>query len=296
MPKKSKKGLDDDEIIIGYNSRNKKDKPPQKRNYKPNNKKQNKINSRKKKSKWKKIKKVLMFILKTILILGILVGIGAFLFVSPVFNITEIKVENASKISENTYIALSEIELGENIFRISKSQIIEKIKTESYVEDVEIKREYPGTILISVTERTPSYMVEKNGGMYAYIDKNGYYLEASTEKLELPIINGLETDIEELEVGSRISEEDLSKFNDIIKIIDALNNNEIETSQLVIDISDAKNYVLEFSTENKKVIIGDTTDLSTKMLWIKYFMEKSESEAGTIHLSDIQNVYFEPNE
>ena len=280
-----KKNRDEEEIIIGYNTKKKKDKPP---------KKKDKKSKRKKKNTWRKVKKVLLLLLKIILIIGILAGIGAFLFVSPVFNITEIRVENSNKISENTYISLSEIQIGENIFRISKSKIIEQIKQESYVENVEVKREYPGTVVITVTERTPAYMIEKNGEMYAYIDKNGYNLETTTQALDIPILKGTITDIENLETGARISDEDLSKFNDLIRIMDGIKNNNIQEKLLSVDISDDKNYILEFKNSNKKVILGDTSELSTKMLWIKYFMEKSEEEAGTVHLNDIENVYFEP--
>ncbi len=282
---RKKKNRDEEEIIIGYNTKKKKDKPP---------KKKDKKSKRKKKNTWRKVKKVLLLLLKIILIIGILAGIGAFLFVSPVFNITEIRVENSNKISENTYISLSEIQIGENIFRISKSKIIEQIKQESYVENVEVKREYPGTVVITVTERTPAYMIEKNGGMYAYIDKNGYNLETTTQALDIPILKGTITDIENLETGARISDEDLSKFNGLIRIMDGIKNNNIQEKLLSVDISDDKNYILEFKNSNKKVILGDTSELSTKMLWIKYFMEKSEEEAGTVHLNDIENVYFEP--
>lgn len=282
MPKKKRKKKDEEEIIIGYNSKNKRDNPPKKKKGK-----------KKKKSNWKNVKKVLLVLIKIILILGILIGIGAFLFISPVFNITEIRVENEYKISENTYIALSDIKIGQNIFRISKSKAIDRIKQESYVENVEIKREYPGTIVITVNERTPKYMIEKNGGMYVYIDQNGYNLETSMQALELPILKGTVTDIENLETGARIAEEDLAKFNDLIKIMDGIKSNNIEEKLLSIDLSDEQNYILEFSSSNKKVMLGDTSELSTKMLWIKYFMEKTE-EAGTVHLGNITNVYFEP--
>ena len=281
MPKKKRKKKDEEELIIGYNTKNKREKPPKKGK------------GKKKKKKSKKLKKILLLILKIILIIGILVGIGTFLFVSPVFTITEIRVENEYKISENTYIALSDIKIGQNIFRISKSKAIEKIKQESYVDSVEIKREYPSTIVITVNERTPKYMIEKNGGMYVYIDKNGYNLETSMQALDKPILKGIVTDVEKLETGARLEEEDLSKFNDLIKIIDGIESNNIEEKLESIDITDTHNYILEFSTSNKKVMLGDTSELSTKMLWIKYFMEKT-TEAGTVHLVDIANVYFEP--
>ena len=157
MSKKNKRRKpqkkEEEEIIIGYNTRQrKKDKPPKKK--------------KKSKNVWKKIKAILLTLLKIALILATIAGIGAFLFISPVFNIVEIKVENANKISVNTYIALSGLHTEENIFRINKTKIREAIKTESYVEEVEIRRDLPGTIVLTVEERTPRYEIEKNGGKW----------------------------------------------------------------------------------------------------------------------------------
>ncbi len=285
MSKKNKRRKpqkeEDEEIIIGYNTRQrKKDKPPKKK--------------KKSKNVWKKIKAILLALLKIVLILATIVGIGAFLFVSPVFNIVEIEVENANKISVNTYISLSGLQIEENIFRINKTKIREAIKTESYVEEVEIRRELPGTIIITVEEREPKYRIEKNGGLYMYIDKNGYYLEETTENINMPILRGIKTDIESLKPGDRMIKEDLEKFNDLIKIIDGVKSNNIEELS-IINMSDKSNYVLEFISDQKKVMLGDISNLSTKMIWIKYFMTNEENKKGIIHLNT-ENVYFAPEE
>lgn len=303
--KKSKAYNIDEEVIIGYNIGKKKTSPPKKKNNsnkkktsKKNNKTKNnttvkKQNPIEKKKKWDKIKRIMLILLRIILILTVIFGVIAFLFISPVFNITKIKVENASKISENTYISLSEIEIEENIFKISKSRIRELIKEEPYVEEVEVKRELPGTVSLIVTERMPSYMIEKSG-MYIYIDKNGYALETSTESLDLPILKGVRTDLDNLKMGERLLDEDLAKFNDLIKIIDSVKNNDIE-ELTSIDISNENSYVLGFETEKKEATIGDTSNLSTKMLWIKYFIEKRREQNGTIHIEGT-NIYFAPEE
>ena len=295
--KKSKKYNIDEEIIIGYNTSTKKDNPPKKKTNikrkKSNNKTIKSSKNKRKKSKFEKIKKILFTIFRIILILAILAGIFAFLFISPVFNITEIKVENASKISENTYISLSEIQIGENIFKVNKSRVRSLLKYEAYVDDVEVKREFPGTIHLTITERIPKYLIEKEG-MYIYIDKNGYALEISPESLELPILKGIITDINTLTMGNRLYESDLEKFNDLIKIVDGIKNNKIEEKLTSIDISNDDNYILEFEEEDKKICLGDISNLSTKMLWIKYFMNERREDSGVIHL-EAKDVYFTPN-
>ena len=221
-------------------------------------------------------------------------GIIAFLFVSPVFNITEIKVVGAEKINESVYIALSEVQLGENIFKVSKTNIKNLIKTESYVDKVNVERVYPGTIKISVKERKTSYNIENNG-VYVYIDKNGYILEVNANPYQAVMLEGITTDLNNLELGSRLNEEDLSKFNDLIKIMNSINNNNLQDRLTSINISDDSNYILNFKNDNKIIELGDTNDLITKASWIEHFLDEENESKGTLHLNT-QYVYFSPAE
>lgn len=189
---------------------------------------------------------------------------------------------------------MSGIEIGENIFGINKNAGIVEIKKEPYVESVEINSTYPNKIEIAVVERTVSYILEQNGRYY-YIDKNGYILETSLSSIDFPEVKGYTTNLEEKELGERLNEEDLSKFNDLIKIIDAVKSNIIEAKLTGINIQDDKNYILEFKEENKNIMLGDTKDLSAKMAWINLFIKEKKSESITIHLNT-GNVYFSPKE
>ena len=221
-------------------------------------------------------------------------GIIAFLFISPVFNIIEVKVIGAEKINESVYIALSEISLGENIFKISKTNIINAIKTESYVDEVNVKRVYPGTVEISVKERKTAYNVEHNG-IYVYIDKNGYILETNPEPYAVVTLEGIDSDLNSLELGDRLNEEDLSKFNDLMKIMNSLSKDNLKDKLTSINISDEKNYILNFKNDNKIIELGDTSDLSTKTSWIERFIDEEKDKKGTIHLNT-KDVYFAPAE
>ena len=89
-------------------------------------------------------------------------GIIIFLFISPIFNITEVKIKGSDQISESVYIALSEIEIGQNIFEIRKADVKNKIEQEPYVEEAVIKNIYPGTVEITVQERYLAYVAEMN--------------------------------------------------------------------------------------------------------------------------------------
>lgn len=300
MSKKGKRTEEDEELIIGYNSKPKKDKPPKKKKKRKEKEQEIKEEKPKKKIKKKKkkkhrinFKKILLILLKLIIAIGLIAGIILFLFVSPVFNIQEIKVSGASEISENVYIAMSGIEIGENIFNIDKSTIRSEIKKEPYVESIEIKCIYPKTVELNITERTVSYVIEQNG-KYFYLDKNGYLLESSLSPLAFQVIKGVKTELEELENGTRIEKEDLDKFNDLIKIVDAVKNNNITAKLSSIDITDNDNYILEFAEEKKNVMLGNTLDLSAKMAWINLFIREKKNESGNIYLNT-KDIYFSPN-
>lgn len=215
MPKKTRKTKEydiDEEIIIGYNSKKKMDNPPKKTKSKKQIKRTDKVKQiekpkgNKKKQKKKKRKSNIKKFFKTLLKLFIVIGIGAaiilFLFVSPVFNISEITVTGAKEITDSVYIAMAGIEVGQNIFGINKISAIEEIIKEPYVESVEINSIYPNKIEIIITERKAKYISEKNG-KYFYLDKNGYILDASVSPLDLPKINGISTDLESVGINRK---------------------------------------------------------------------------------------------
>lgn len=310
MPKKKKKyKKEEDElgrdIIIGLNTKKQSDNPPKIKEKKKTKKKKKKIKKPKqeeikqkkkvkKKKRKSKIKKILKLLLKIIIILGIIVGIGAFLFISPVFSIQEINVNGAKEISDSVYKAMSGIEIGDNIFSVQKTSIIQEIKKEPYVETVEIKSVYPNKIEINIVEREISYLAEQNG-RYFFIDKHGYILETNLAPLDYLIIKGCNTNFETLKEGDRIGEKDIVKFNDLIKIVDAMQVNNIEAKLTSIDISNDENYVLELSEEKKTVMLGNTQDLSAKMAWINYCIRQNKNESGIIYLNS-NPIYFSPKE
>lgn len=291
MPKNKREKINlENEIIIGMNN-----KKIDNRTTKNRPKNVGQASKRKKEEKAKKRRKIyrrIKKIIEILFLLGILIGALIFFLMSDIFNIKSINVENNEKISTETYVSLSGIQLEENIFSISKRNSIENIKTNAYVEEVKIKRKLPDTILITTQERKTAYIL-KYGNAYAYIDNNGYILEINDEILEVPMITGITTETQEITPGNRLNEEDLYRLDDVIKIIDSLKTYEIYDALTSIDISNKENYKVVFEREGKVAYIGDTSDLSTKMLYIKYIIQEQKKVAGDIYLNE-NNVYFSP--
>ncbi len=74
----------------------------------------------------------------TALLIIIIAGI-IFALVSPIFNIKEIDVSNNEQIKTETIVSLSQLNLGQNIFKFNKNKVNKNIKTNAYIESVEKK-------------------------------------------------------------------------------------------------------------------------------------------------------------
>ena len=247
----------------------------------------------KQEQKRRKRNKKIKLILKIVLSLGIIIGGIIFAMTSPIFNIKNIEVLNNEEVSSETIISISEIKTEENIFKFKKSDVIKNIKENPYIESVEIKRKLPSTVQIDVKERIPQYSVEFME-KYVYISSQGYLLEISEDSKGFPIIQGIVTPEEEIEAGKRLCIEDLEKLEDVIKIMNIAKENELDSKISFINIKNKNEYVLYLEEENKKVHLGDNTNLSNKMIYVVALIEKEKDKAGEIFVNGDLNNKFQP--
>lgn len=232
----------------------------------------------------RKKRKIIFRLIKWTSLVVLLMGGGIYFLLSPFFNIKNITIVGNEKITQETIISLSGIELEQNTFKVSKSKVEQAIKTNAYIDSVKIKRKLPETIEIQVTERKPAYMLIL-GNAYVYVNTQGYLLEISQEKLNAPIITGIATAEDQIQEGNRLCSEDLQKLSGVIQIMDSANNNDIGKLITRINISDKQNYILELKSEKKNVHVGDTSNLSTKMLYVKKVIENEKKKEGDIFVN-----------
>ncbi len=234
----------------------------------------------------KKRRKFIFKIIKILVLIGIIIGGIIFALLSPIFNIKDITVSGNSKISSETIISLSGLKLEQNIFNFRTSQIVDGIKQNAYIDTVEVSRSFPDEVEINVTEREATFML-KYGNAYVYINNQGYMLEITSEAGDYPIITNYSTPEEQIKEGNRLCTEDLEKLNDVLRIMEAasINNGAIRDLITKINVEDKSNYILTLEKEKKQVYIGDTSNLSTKMLWLATFLEEEKDNEGIIFMN-----------
>lgn len=283
----------DKEIVIGM------PKIPETKQQKNKRKNKNISNNKKKPAVTKKIskkqemaikkRKLILKIIRTIVLIGILIGTLIYILLSPLFNIKDVTVTGNNKLSKEEIISLSEIRTEENIFKTSKNDIKNKIKTNPYVENVKIRRKLPDKVEIIVVERVATYMLPF-ANSYVYINNQGYMLEITSQKANLPIITGFSTPEENLHEGERLLSEDLVKLGEVLQIIESANANGIQELITKIDISNRQDYTIMLEKEKKLVHMGDVSNLSTKMSYINKIIQDEAGIEGEIFVNtDLTN-------
>ena len=221
------------------------------------------------------IKKVTTCLFLTMLLIG---GLTYFLL-SPVFNIKTIEVINNQNISQEQIKNSSGIILNENMFKMSSKDVKNKLLQNPYIESVKVKRKIFDKIQIDIKERNATSMLEY-GNSYIYINNQGYILEISTETIQAPILIGYVTPLEQIKPGNRLGKDDLERLSTVLNIMESLNTNNISHLVTKIDIRSKKNYKLLLENEGKTVHLGECTDLSTQMLYVKEMIQREKGIEG----------------
>lgn len=262
------------------------DKEKNKKNKKTSvNTNKNKQNAKKKLTKQQQIaikkKKAILKIVKVLTLIIVIIGVSIYVALSPLFNIKEINVTGNSKLSKEEIISLSELKTDENTFKVSKKNIKNKVKANAYIENVKIRRKLPDKVEIIVVERVATYMIPF-ANSYIYINNQGYMLEITSQKAEMPAIVGISTPEEELHEGQRLISEDLVKLGEVLQIMESANANELVDLITKIDISNRQDYILTLEKEKKAIHLGDVSNLSTKMAYVKKILNDEKGVEGEI--------------
>ncbi|HPP31961.1 MAG TPA: FtsQ-type POTRA domain-containing protein, partial [Soehngenia sp.] len=102
----------------------------------------------KKRRKKKFFRRIFLLLLLTFIIYNALIRI-------ELFNINKIEISGNINITEEQIIEKAGFNLGDNLFKINRFTIANKLKKIGYIEKIDIDKVFPSTIRIKIDERTP---------------------------------------------------------------------------------------------------------------------------------------------
>ena len=110
---------------------------------------------------------------------------------SPYLSIRETVVRGCKELTEKDILTLAAIRSDANILTLNLDAIARRIRTNPWIREVFIGREFPDRLVIVVRERTAVALLQKEKGLYL-LDSNGSPFKRleSADESNLPVLTG----------------------------------------------------------------------------------------------------------
>lgn len=239
----------------------------------------------------KKKRKKKNYLLRLLVIIAVGVSLY-FLITSELFDISSVKIENNNYYTVEQVKDKAGIKIGENIFKLKKSQIKNKLLKDPYFENVQIKRKFPSTVIVDVTERIEKVAVP-NDSVYIIIDPNGLVLKESQIKPKITMLEGLT--LKKAKPGKPLEVEENSILTDTLSMLESLEESDlffkkIDISNVIIKAYIYDQFLCEGTPENLKESIENGN--LEKALGEMY---SKGIERGIIKIGSDNYCSFDPN-
>ncbi len=107
-----------------------------------------------------------------IVVLLVLGAAGYVVWFSSLLSVREVRVLGAVHVSAESVLQLAAVPADQQLARINAAAIASRVGTLPRVESVEVRRGWPSTLVIVITERKPVAVVPDGAG-FAYVDAPG---------------------------------------------------------------------------------------------------------------------------
>lgn len=219
----------------------------------------------------------------------IIAVIGCIIF-SFIFNITNIIVEGNEAVDANVIRIQSKLMPGENIFKANTVKAASNILSNPQIDTVKIKRVFPATIKISVTECKKVAYIKFASNALA-VDKKGKILEVIplANATDYPVFSGIT--LSDTTPGEIISSEGNEEGIDILFELMA----QLSETDLLSEISSAQidkyNNTTLILKNNMTVVLGKG-NMEYKIAYLKvaYPSNLAHKSGGKFDLSDPNKV------
>ena len=196
----------------------------------------------------KKIRRRIVFvILLSAAITSTVLYIG---YYSNLLIIKKIEVRGANQVPAQVITDTAQISLNTQLLRVPTSIVVERLTTISQIGRAEVRRGWPSTLVIEVTERIPLALADTPAGRFL-VDASGIAYLPAPGDANFPLISGPD------DASRSVSILAWQSFPDWLK------------AEVVITNTDNPNSIWFTLTSGRKVIWGDLTKAEEKSAVLK---------------------------
>lgn len=197
-----------------------------------------------------------------IILLIALIAVMAILSLTVFFNVEVIVLEGSSHYTEEELLKSAGIAEGDNLFRISEAEVHKTlVNKHPYIKSVELVRTLPSTLKLEVVERQSVALVEFENKSYI-LDDAGRVLNTESLGSNNQFHRTVGIDVKELKIGDFIAEEEMSKYDLLLSLINHLAENGLWVD--VIDMSDISSIKMLYDGR-VAVLLGGISELDYKI-------------------------------
>ena len=227
----------------------------------------------------------------------VLMGLLITFMMSSYFNIDEIRVEGMTLYTAEQILDLSKLSLGENIFKTRTGKAEDRIKKDPHIAKVNIKRDLPDTLIITVEERLPAAQIAfgpEDQVQYAVIDANGYVLSVGEADGTAAVLTGITVKDGTAEAGTDLQVEEGAVYDETLSLMKTAAAQGITFTKMDMTEKTVKLYFTDsLLIKGKPAMILEHIENGDVTLILKDLAAKEITE-GTINAASEGSFTFSP--
>lgn len=204
-------------------------------------------------------------------------------------------VEDHSYYTDAEVIEASGINIDDNLLSLSKATVASRIHTAlPYINEIQIKKKLPGTVVITVSEFHVTYGIQDTTGQWWLMSREGRILEQADEQSVKGHLTVTGMPIQPPELGdylkpAAVDGADLSelaaKRTSVVNVLEQLEAAPFAKQIVSIDMSASYDIILWYNTQFE-IKLGNTEKLSYKLQYLQAVLLKlGKEKSGTIDLT-----------
>ena len=157
-----------------------------------------------------------------LLLLSFFLFIGHWVYVhllgDPYFRVREVEVEGGRKMTKESLRSLTVIEGMPNLFSVNLREVVKRLESHPWIEQVRVRKIFPNKIFIQVEERKPMAIIQLEE--LCYIDTKGEVFSPVGEKddYNYPYLTGLSRQV--LEKDPVEAKRLITKALELLRVVD----------------------------------------------------------------------------
>lgn len=207
------------------------------------------------------------------------------------FKITAVEVTGTDRYPNEQLVLATGVEVGDNLLRINKKAISDRLTQYPYIESVEVKRAFPPKVVVTITEATPLAAVGQPGN-YVLVSTQGRILETNLTAVPDGVIAAAGPALEG-QAGDMVAEEQEEYIAMLVYLREAILATGFDKITAV-DVTDRLNIVVTYDGR-VTIQLGSESNLERKLAMVYTVLEDQEEDfVGEINATSPPNYWVIP--